>query len=93
METNRHPVDELSDVRAEMKRLKEREETLRDVILGGECGMTGDQFVASVTSAEQRRFDADAAKKLLGPEQALALTKIVAVRTIRLSERLVPEDA
>lgn len=43
MTSNRHRVDELSDVRSEMKRLKAREEEIRDLILGGRCEPCGEQ--------------------------------------------------
>lgn len=87
MASNRHPVDELSDVRSEMNRLKAREEELRDLILSDGCDLTGDQFMASVTTSQQNKLDMDAARKALGPERVKELTRPVSARMIRLSER------
>ena len=92
MASNRHPIDELSDVRSEMKRLKAREDELRSVILGGECGLAGDQFNASITLSQQNKMDMDAVRKALGAELVKAMTKSVPIRVIKLSERELVES-
>lgn len=87
MGTNRHPVDELFDVRAEMKRLKSREDELRDLILSSKCGLTGDQFDADVQRSESERIDTTALRKEFGLEKLRPFMRKSVVQTIRLSER------
>lgn len=46
---NRHPVDELADVRAQIKELQEKEYTLRvevSVLMGDNDSLGGDEFIA-----------------------------------------------
>jgi hypothetical protein len=40
--TNRHPTDELADIRGQIKTLQERESKLRAMLLNGDCDLTGD---------------------------------------------------
>ena len=47
--TNRHPVDELADVRAERRRVEEREKELRRALLAEGASLVGDAWAASVT--------------------------------------------
>jgi hypothetical protein len=49
---NRHPVDELIEVRAKLKALQEREEELRQQILDGTCTLQGDFHVARIREAK-----------------------------------------
>ena len=93
VKTNRHPVDELSDIRAEMKRLKAREDEIRDDILEGRCGLVGDQFDARVTNSESERVDTAALRKEFGLERLRPYLKKSVTRTIRISERVMPDDA
>jgi hypothetical protein len=48
MPKNRHPVDELADVREAIAKLKDREQELRRAILGGSCTRNGDEWIADV---------------------------------------------
>lgn len=66
MKRNRHPVDELADVRAEIRTKQAREAELRALLLDGVCGREGAEFVARVTVLKQARLDIEAAKKHLG---------------------------
>jgi hypothetical protein len=62
---NRHPIDELADVRAEIKRLEAREAALRRrVIQSGD--MAGDEFEGVLKRTIQERVDVPAAKRELG---------------------------
>jgi hypothetical protein len=63
---NRHPADELADVRAEIRAAQVREAELRAVLLDGACGREGADFVARVAILKQARLDIEAAKKHLG---------------------------
>ena len=63
---NRHPVDELADIRATIRQLQEREGNLRAAILAGACSLSGEQHLATVTAQSTRRFDKAAAIRALG---------------------------
>jgi hypothetical protein len=93
MTANRHPVDELSDIRSEMKRLKAREDEIRDLILSERISTTGDQWDVSVSISSQERVDTAALRKHLGPDAIAPFIRQAVVKTIRLSERLMPDDA
>jgi hypothetical protein len=65
MNINAHPVDQLADVRAEIKVLREREEKLRaEVLASGE--MIGDEHEATLTQTVVERVDLDLMKQELG---------------------------
>ena len=85
MVLNRHPVDDLADIRATIRHLQERADTLRAAILAGACSLTGEQHLATVTARSTRRFDKAAAIRALGMERlrpfmSEAQVKIVKVR-------------
>jgi hypothetical protein len=93
MTTNRHPVDELADVRAQIRRLQTREAELRDTILAGTCGLIGDQHEASVRISESERVDVSALRKELGLERLRPFLRATSIKTVRVSEREEPEPA
>lgn len=54
---NRHPVDELADVREKIKFWKEREDELRGLIsemMGGADSLGGDEWIARQTVSERK---------------------------------------
>ena len=57
MVLNRHPVDDLADIRATIRHLQERADNLRAAILAGACSLSGEQHLATVTAQSTRRFD------------------------------------
>ncbi|MCA1415291.1 hypothetical protein I6F30_29790 [Bradyrhizobium sp. NBAIM20] len=62
---NRHPVDQLADVRAEIKLLREREEQLRaEILRTGD--MIGDENEALLTEMATERVDLELMKQELG---------------------------
>lgn len=67
MTSNRHIVDQLADVRAEIKALKAREDDLKDQIstaMGASDSLGGDQFIAlQKVSTRKGSIDAAALKK------------------------------
>ena len=83
---NRHPIDELADIREKIALLKEREQALRQAILRGSCGLVGDQYKASIMTAMGKRIDTDLLRTLLTNE-GLALilkpTRTIYVKTAR----------
>jgi hypothetical protein len=65
MPNNRHAVDQLADVRAEIKLLKAREEKLRsEVVASGE--MVGDDNEAALSEFTVERIDLELMKQELG---------------------------
>jgi len=89
---NRHPVDQLADVRAEIAKLKEREDALREMILSGECQLFGDDFRADVSTTTSERVDTKALRKALGDKALAPYLKPSTVRTVRLKPRLENDD-
>jgi hypothetical protein len=66
MASNRHPVDELGEVRAKIKVLQAREAELRAAVLDDNCDRVGDEYVAVVRAQSQARVDIPALKKHMG---------------------------
>lgn len=63
---NRHHVDQLADVRAEIKVLKQREETLRAEVLANPDDCAGDDNEAALCETKVERVDIDLMKRELG---------------------------
>lgn len=87
MTTNRHPVDELADVREQIKKLQEREWQLRDMILRGLCQTVGDEYEADVVMQCRETLDTKEIKRQLGRErlaQFMRTTEVVLVKLSRL---------
>ena len=59
MTCNRHPADELADLRARMRDLKAREAELRRVLLFGESGLCGDDHAVTLKKRRRRVFVKD----------------------------------
>ncbi|MEL6280678.1 MAG: hypothetical protein AAFR28_17610 [Pseudomonadota bacterium] len=88
--TNRHPVDRLAEVRAEIARLKDQETALRDAVLEMPSGdLVGDEFIATVKNASQSRLDTKAVEAKFGSLDAFR--KKVQITTVRLVKRAEPE--
>jgi hypothetical protein len=54
---NHHPVDELTEIRAERRRLAERESALRLQLLASGADFEGDEHVASVQEFKREELD------------------------------------
>ncbi|HEU5019662.1 MAG TPA: hypothetical protein VFT69_17015 [Pseudolabrys sp.] len=66
---NRHPVDRLADVRAEIKRLQEQESDLKALIsteMGSRDSLGGDEFIAFQSLQERRGAIDEASLKAAG---------------------------
>jgi hypothetical protein len=63
---NRHPVDQLADIRAEIKVLKQREEALRSEVLANPEDLAGDENEALLCQTRVERVDLDLMKRELG---------------------------
>jgi hypothetical protein len=68
--TNRHPVDRLAEIRAEIAVLKEEEADLRARIINGEVvPLRGEEWVAVVRARDRRVITVADAERVLPPEQ------------------------
>jgi transcription elongation GreA/GreB family factor len=45
---NRHPVDELADLRKQNRQIEQRIEELRELIISGACDLIGDEHTATL---------------------------------------------
>lgn len=66
---NRHPVDRLADVRAEIKKLQDEEADLKALItteMGSADSLGGDQYIASQALQERKGGMDEAAMKTAG---------------------------
>ena len=85
---NRHPVDELADIRAERKRLDEREAELRDILLFADAdGRAGSEFTARVVTRQQRRLDRTLLAQRFGSEAVEQCCRLLAVTAIYLKPK------
>jgi hypothetical protein len=84
---NRHPADELADVRTEIKALQERESRLRAALLDGDCGPEGDDFVARFVTLKQSRLDVEEVKKHFGMATLKPFFTDKEVQQVRLEAR------
>jgi hypothetical protein len=81
---NRHPADELADVRAEIRELKAREDELRDILLDEKADRVGVQFKAVVTDWDRQRFDHEAASCHFGWEALAPFYRKTTFKTVKL---------
>jgi hypothetical protein len=82
---NRHPVDELADLRFEIALLQRRADALRDVILSGGCSLVGDEHRALIQVTNQNRVDVAALRRELSPERLRPFVVDQTVRRIELA--------
>jgi hypothetical protein len=60
---NRHPADQLSDVRAQIKELEEQESELRSYLLRHPDDLTGLEYIALVSSRSYKRVDMEGLRR------------------------------
>jgi hypothetical protein len=84
---NRHPVDELADIRAERRRLDEREAQIRAALLAGGASLVGNEYTATVAAEQQRRLNHQLLEQRFGPEAVNQCKAPVVITTIRLKPR------
>lgn len=84
---NRHPADELSDVRAEIKRLTEREQELRSYLLEHPQDRIGVEHTATIGEQRRSRVDLKALADEIGHSILQRFTHFTSCRTVRLRER------
>jgi|SRR5215472_8380071 len=84
---NRHPVDELADVRSEIRRLEDREQELRVYLLEHPNDRIGIEYIASIGEQRRSRIDLKALADEIGHALMQRFTHFTSCRTVRLRER------
>lgn len=91
--SNRHPVDRLADIRAEMKILKAEEDAIRDALRADGADLSGVEHYARIVTTQTTRLDRTKLEAKFGKEaikDCLVETPIVQVRLV---ERFGDADA
>jgi transcription elongation GreA/GreB family factor len=63
---NRHPVDELADLRMQKREIEQRIEELRELIISGACGLIGDEHTATLKVRTGKRVDIKELQRAFG---------------------------
>jgi hypothetical protein len=63
---NRHPVDELADLRKQNRQTEQRIEELRELIISGACGLVGDEHTATLKVRTGQRVDSRELQRAFG---------------------------
>ncbi len=85
--TNRHPVDQLADVRAEIKHLQAVEETLREALLKFDADLSGSEYYARIVSQTRSTPDRKLLDARFGHDAVEACCKHPTFQTIKLIRR------
>jgi len=82
---NRHPADEIADIRDQIAVLKTRETKLRDALLNAEqSDRIGEEWIAEITQRKSNRLDNAALKKHFGLEALQPFLRESVTKSIRL---------
>jgi hypothetical protein len=92
MQSNRHPADELADVRAELRRLEDREQKLRAYLLEHPDDRIGAEHVASVGEQQRKRVDLKALADEIGASLLQRFTAFSTCRIVRVHARRMQGD-
>ena len=84
---NRHPVDRLADVRAEIKGLEAEEERLRAYLLEHPQDRIGEEHIAVIGSQSRKRVDLKALADEVGASILARFTTFRAAMIVRLQQR------
>jgi hypothetical protein len=84
VKTNRHPADELADIRAQIVCLKARENELRHALLSDGVNLRGDEWRATVRLQSRECLDVAAVKQYFGEETLKPFLSVSTVPTVRL---------
>ena len=63
---NRHPVDELADLRKQNRQTEQRIEELRELIISGACGLIGDEHTATLEMRTRKLVDIKELQRAFG---------------------------
>ena len=86
---NRHPVDQLADVRAEMAALKAIEERLREALMAPRADLVGEDHIAQIKRSEVSRIVPAKVREMLSAAQLAKVSQkspLVVVKTLRRSK-------
>jgi len=83
---NRHPVDQLGDIRQQIKTLQEREQVLREELFAT-GDLIGDEFEAEIRHSAQQRLNDQAAIKLFGRVTLAPFLRRIEFDVVRLRRR------
>ena len=82
---NRHPADEIADIRGQIAALKTRETKLRDALLNAEqSDRIGEEWIAEITQRKSNRLDSAALKRHFGLEALQPFMRESVTKSIRL---------
>jgi hypothetical protein len=84
---NRHPVDELADVRTEIRRLEDREQELRAYLLEHPNDRRGTDYEALVGTQQRKRIDLRALADEIGASLLGRFTRYATITMVKLRER------
>jgi hypothetical protein len=84
---NRHPADELADVRSEIRRLEDREEELRAYLLEHPHDRKGVDYEALIGQQQRKRVDLRALADEIGASLLGQFTRHISVAIVKLRER------
>lgn len=90
--TNRHPADELADVRASIAKLQDREKELREILIADPAKRDGDEFTVRVSTATQSSVDREAIEKAMGKGWLDKFLNKYPVTRLTVKERIANED-
>jgi hypothetical protein len=91
---NRHPADELADVRADIKRLELRELALRQQLVESPAAdRAGELFIAKVSPYTKQHLDAAALRRHFGEAALAPFYRQPGGAVVRLSRKKIPTPA
>jgi hypothetical protein len=87
MTTNRHPVDQLAEVRQEIRRLQVREEELRAWLLEHPEAHQGQDFQVELGTQHRQKVNLRALADAIGASVLERFTRCSTVTLVKLRER------
>jgi hypothetical protein len=83
--TNRHPADEMADIREQIKVLKTGEAELRHTLLNAEqADRIGEEWIAEIRQSKRKQLDNGALKEHFGPEALQLFERESVIKSIKL---------
>jgi hypothetical protein len=86
-DANRHPADQLADIRSKIRRLQDREEELRDWLLEHPEAHQGEEFQVEVGTQQRRKVNLRGLADAIGASVLERFTRCTTVTVVKLRER------